>query len=216
MSALLCLPASAPFFNENMPLRNGIPLAVRLEDGTDHIIQAPVINDVVGAMELQEVFENRLWVNQSANPVAYAPHLRKNPLAGVPAKSVIIQFAKTDQIVQNPMTTALLRAGDLADRATYYRNDLAFAEDPAVPTNPHTFANNILSPDPLVAAIARGAQEQIATFLASDGATIIHPEPRRFFQTPITLPLPEDLNFINPPPPPLITIGPPPRATPAQ
>src|SRR5262249_43340893 len=97
-----------PPFNENMPLRDGIPIAVRWEDGGDHIIQSPVINDVVGAMEIQEAFENRLWVNQSANPVAYAPHLRKNPLAGVPAKSVIIQFATSDQTVQNPMTTALL------------------------------------------------------------------------------------------------------------
>src|SRR5262249_11489434 len=110
---------SAPYFNENMPLRNGIPLAVSLEDGTDHIIQSPVINDVVGAMELQEAFTNTLWVNQSANPVAYAPHLRKNPLAGVPAKSVIIIFAKGDQTVQNPITSALLRAGDLADRTMY-------------------------------------------------------------------------------------------------
>jgi hypothetical protein len=59
--------------------------------------------------------------------------------------------------VQNPATTSLLRAGDLADRATYYRNDLAFAEDSAVPRNPYPFANDILNPDPLVAAIARGA-----------------------------------------------------------
>jgi hypothetical protein len=188
---------SGPYFNENMPLRNGIPLAVRLEDGTDRIIQSPVINDVVGAMEIQEVFTNRLWVNQSANPVAYAPHLRKNPLAGVPAKSVIIQFAKGDRIVQNPITTALLRAGDLADRATYYRNDLAFAEDPGVPRNPHGFAvNYVTNPDPLVVAIALGAQAQIATFFASDGKEIIHPEPARLFEVPIQGPLPEDLNYI--------------------
>ena len=62
--------------------------------------------------------------------MAYAPHLRKDPLAGVPAKSVIVQFAKGDQIVPNPATTALFRAGDLADRATFYRHDLAFAENP--------------------------------------------------------------------------------------
>jgi hypothetical protein len=44
--------------------------------------------------------------------------------------------------------------------------------------------------------IALGAQEQIATFLASDGKTIVHPEPARFFEVPIKLPLPEDLNYI--------------------
>jgi hypothetical protein len=195
---------AAPYFNENMPLRNGIPLAVRLEDGTDHIIQSPVINTVAGAMAIQEVIENTDWVMQSSNPVAYAPHLRKDPLAGVPAKSVIIQFAKGDQTVTNPATTALLRAGDLADRATLYRHDLAFAEDPALPKSPHTFLNPqafMTSVDPLYAEIARGAQEQIAVFFASDGQEIIHPAPARFFETPIQGPLPEDLNFIPDKPP---------------
>jgi len=31
---------------------------------------------------------------------------------------------------------------------------------------------------------------------AWDGAVITHPEPERFFEVPIELPLPEDLNFI--------------------
>jgi hypothetical protein len=44
--------------------------------------------------------------------------------------------------------------------------------------------------------IALGAQEQIATFFATDGTEIIHPEPARFFEVPIQGPLPEDLNFI--------------------
>jgi hypothetical protein len=49
---------------------------------------------------------------------------------------------------------------------------------------------------PLALEICLGAQEQIATFFASDGKEIIHPEPARFFETPIDLPLPEDLNYI--------------------
>ena len=79
------------------------------------------------------------WVQQAGNPVAYAPHLRKGPLPGMPEKHVIFQFAKGDQTVPSPTTTAILRAGDLADRATYYRNDLGFAANPALPKNPHTF-----------------------------------------------------------------------------
>ncbi len=126
-------------FDENMPLRDGVPLTVRLADGTERVIQSPVINTVPGAMPIQEVIEHTEWVSQSGNPVAYAPHIRKAPLAGVPAKSVIFQFAKGDQIVPNPAATALLRAGDLADRATFYRHDLAFAENPQLPTNPHGF-----------------------------------------------------------------------------
>lgn len=200
---------SGPFFNENLPLRDGLPLSVTLTDGTTRVFQSPVINAVPGAMAIQEVLENMEWVSQSANPVAYAPHLRQDPLPGVPTKSVIFQFAKGDQIDPNPMTTAMLRAGDLADRATYFRNDLAYAEDPTVPKNPHTFMTaGIASSNALVRAIARGAQEQIATFFASDGVTVIHPEPARFFETPIAGPLPEDLNFITGPlPKTLLTIN---------
>jgi hypothetical protein len=44
--------------------------------------------------------------------------------------------------------------------------------------------------------IALGAQQQIATFFASDGTVVIHPEPAQFFEIPIMLPLPEELNFI--------------------
>jgi hypothetical protein len=183
-----------PFFHENMPLRNSVSLAAQLADGTSSVIRSPLINTVAGAMELQEFFKNSDWVSQSASPVAYAPHLRKAPLAGVPAKSVIIQFGKGDQTAHNPGVTALLRAGDLADRATFYRHDLAFAEIPALPRNPHSFMVSSTNPD--WAAIALGAQEQIATFLASDGKTIIHPEPARFYEVPIQGPLPEELNYI--------------------
>jgi hypothetical protein len=33
-------------------------------------------------------------------------------------------------------------------------------------------------------------------FFASDGTEIIHPEPARFFETPVRGPLPEDFNWI--------------------
>lgn len=186
-------------FDENMPLRDGVPLVVRLTDGTERVIQSPVINTVPGAMQIQEVIEQTEWVTQSGDPVAYAPHIRKDPLAGVPAKSVIYQFAKGDQIVPNPAATALLRAGDLADRATFYRHDLAFAENPLLPTIPHGFLATLAIPG--FRAITQSAQQQIATFFATDGATVIHPEPARFFEVPIHLPLPENLNYILPPGP---------------
>jgi len=189
----------ARFFNENVPLRNGVPLRVGLEDGTSAVIQSPVINTVPGAIAIQEVLENQEWAMMSGDPLAYAPHLRKDPLAGVPAKPVIVQFGKGDRNVPNPTVTALLRAGDLADRATFYRHDLAFAEDPRLDRNPHQF---LIRVD--VAAerpIALAYQGQIATFFASDGQVIIHPEPGRFFEVPIRGPLPEGLNYIQPPGP---------------
>src|SRR5262249_34907109 len=112
------------------------------------------------------------------------------------AKAMLIQFAKTDQTATNSGTTGLIRASGLADHATYYRHDLAFAEDPTLPKNPHGFLTNISAANQLQAAIARGYLEQIAAVFASDGKEVIHPEPARFFEVPIKGPLPEDLNYI--------------------
>jgi hypothetical protein len=91
-----------PYFNENMPLRDGVPLTVGLADGTTQVIRSPVVNTVVGAMALQEFFEHGEWAGMPGDAVAYAPHLRKDPLPGVPAKSVVIVVAKGDETVPNP------------------------------------------------------------------------------------------------------------------
>jgi pimeloyl-ACP methyl ester carboxylesterase len=179
------VPLLPPYFNENIPLRN----------------QPPLINTVAGAMELQTVMDNREWVTMSGETAAYARHLRHDPLHGMPVKPVIFQFAKGDQTVPNPVMTAILRAGDLADRATYFRNDLAFAANPALPKDPHVFPITMMSP--ATAEIARTAQQQIAVFFASDGLETIDPDgpeqrdgAGRLFETPIVPPLPEELNFI--------------------
>jgi hypothetical protein len=168
-----------PFFNENIPLRN----------------QPPIINDVAGALAIQELFERAEWVSQTGDAAAYAPYVRKSPLPGVPPKSVLIQICKGDQTGPNPRNTAIIRAGDLADRTTLFRNDLAYLADPAVPKNPHGFLNRFTSPG-ITGEIGRGGQMQAAVFLASDGNKIIWPEPSQFFEVPIVPPLPEDLTFI--------------------
>ena len=167
-------------FNENIPLRN----------------QPPLINTVPGASAIQLAIENSEWVQQAGNPVAYAPFLRKQPLRGNTVKPVIFQFAKGDGTVPNPTTTAILRAGDLADRATYYRNDLTYAATGgALPKNPHQFLTNI--GNRAAAPFAIAAQTQIAVFFASDGTVVIDPDGAGpFFETPIRLPLPETLNFL--------------------
>jgi hypothetical protein len=90
----------------------------------------------------------------------------------------------------------MIRAGGLAGVTTLYRHDLAVAEDPTLARNPHGFMRLVTSMNPLARDIALGAQEQMAVFLASEGKTIIHPEPRRFFEVPIQGPLPEELNYI--------------------
>lgn len=171
--------AVVPQFDENMPLRD----------------QPPLVNTVPGAAAIQEFIEHSEWVSQSGNPVAYAPHIRKSPLGDLGAKPVIIQFAKGDKTVPNPTASALIRGGDLADRATYFRNDLAFAANSATPKNPHTFLTNVGVP--AVAAFAVGAQQQIGFFFETDGALTIDPDGLgSFFEVPIAGPLPETLSFI--------------------
>jgi hypothetical protein len=157
-------------FDENMPLRN-LPT---------------VIDTVLGASAIQELIDRTEWAQQAANPAAYAPFL-------TPSK-VILQFARGDKTVPNPTTSAILRACGCASRATLFRNDLAFAANPSVPKNPHTFLTNISVPS--VALYALAAQAQIATFFAGDGATTLDPDgPGPFFETPTSI-VPEDLAFI--------------------
>jgi hypothetical protein len=103
-----------------------------------------------------------------------------------------------DPVVNDvPGAMAMLRAGDLASQATYYRNDLAFAMDPAVvPKDPHLFLQFNTSSSSLLSGIGLGAQRQIAEFFASDGTLIIDPDgSNSLFEVPIVPPLPEELNF---------------------
>jgi hypothetical protein len=176
--SLINLPAGGINFDENIPLRN----------------QATVVNTVPGSMAIQQLLDRNEWAQQAGNPVSYAPFIRANPLPGNSAKPVLIQFALGDQTVPNPTTTAIVRAGKLGDAAVQYRNDLAYAANPAVPRNPHTFLTNIYTPAAAPFAIA--AQRQIADFFLSNGKVVTDPDgPGPIFEVP-SKDLPETLNFI--------------------
>jgi hypothetical protein len=170
------------FYNDNSPLRN-LP---------------PVTNNVPGAIAIQTVEDTSRWLGQAGDPVAWAPFIRKNPLPGDQAKPVIVQFARGDETVPNPTATALIRSGDLTDRTTFYRNDIAFAVGVSTLKNPHTFLTSLPSP------IAIEPQLQIGIFFASDGALVIDPDSiglfpsavPPLFEVPIAGPLPEDLGFL--------------------
>jgi len=181
-------------FDENMPLRD----------------QPPRINTVPGAMDLQQLFDRQEWVTVAGNVGAYVSYLRKDSLTGMPPKKIILQFAKGDNTGPNPFTTAMIRAGDLAEQATYYRHDLAFADplrNPTgveVPKDPHFFLlfNGLSATPPqfnfpAVADIGHDARAQIAEFFAADGTNVIDPDGAGpLFEVPIEGPLPEELNFI--------------------
>ena len=184
LTSLGGLPAAPPFYNENIPLRD-LP---------------PLTNNIPGAMAIQELFEHIEWVQQSSDAAAYAPHLYFEPLAGVPAKSMVVLFAKGDQTAPNPRTSLIVRAGLLREKTIFYRNDLAFAEDMTVPKDPHTFLQPIASAGTTAGQVARGGQQTIGIFLASSGTVITlpditPPEPGRFYEFPVQV-LPEDYSYI--------------------
>jgi len=143
--------------------------------------------------------------------VAYAVHIRTAPLAGASAKAVIVQMARGDRQSVNPTTTAIIRAGKLADRTTFFRFDLAHADDPTLPDDPHIFLLRSFPSSPTfpntqeAVAIALAAQEQVAMFFATDGTVTIDPDDLLdppgpgpgWFEVPIVPPLPEDLGFIE-------------------
>ena len=131
----------------------------------------------------------------AGDPIAYAPHLHKQPLAGVPEKRILIQFYTADRNHENPQTSALIRAGALQDRATYYRHDLAFAANAVLAKNPHQFLQNlhVAVNRPITLAL----QGQAANFIASDGTQIDQLLPANYFEVPIQSPLPETLNYIR-------------------
>ena len=106
----------------------------------------------------------------------------------------------------NPSSSAFIRAGDLADLTSLFRNDLAYAACKTPPgcvrKDPHTFLVKTDEAPNLPYALQ--AQEQVAHFFASDPQfEIIDPDgDERFFEWPIhpqpgwRLGLPEDLDFI--------------------
>jgi hypothetical protein len=173
------IPVAPPFFNENIPLRNQPVVAVHVD----------------GAFDIQKYMDTVGWVAASGDGASYIPHIRKEPVPGNTPKSVLFMIQKGDQSAPNPRSTQLARAGELADVTTFYRNDLAFADDPTVNKNPHAMQLRwpMLG---LSGPIGRGSVEQTAIFLSSGGRDIVHPKPEKYFETPISLPLPEVFSYI--------------------
>jgi hypothetical protein len=177
------LPMNPCPFRENLPLRN----------------QPPVVNNVTRAIPIQEEIERIEWAGQAGDLVAYAPHLRKDRLPGVPAKPVLFPFAQGDRAAPNTVTAALLRAGDLADRTMYFRGSEAYAANDRMPTanDLHEFLFRLNTADPFRRDMALAGQESVATFLASDGLVTVNPDSGvwggPWFETPIQGPLPGEL-----------------------
>ena len=180
MTSLDGVAVGVPHYNENLPLRD----------------QPPLVNTVPGAVAIQRVADRIVWATQSINTLAFMPLLRRAPPSGVPARPFILQWARSDQLVGNPLASEVIRTCDCADRVSWYRHDLNFG-NPGVPANPHAYYNGVGPAFSLeFRRIGLGAQHQVATFFESDGATVIHPTPTAFWEAPINRPLPDDLFFL--------------------
>lgn len=113
---------------------------------------------------------------------------------------MLLQFAWGDRVVPNPTTSALIRAGQLTDATALLRYDRIVDTLPHELADPHPFLLRLGAPG-AAGAVARAAQEQVARFFASDGATVWDPD--RAVPPPFTEPLfevppatlPEQLGF---------------------
>jgi len=149
------------------------------------------INDVSGAIEIQNLFDNLEWLHIQGDPLAYATQLKA---------PVLWQFARGDRTVPNPQSSALIRTAGNLENVQLYRHDLARAASPDLPANPHAYLVDIRTPAGIPIALA--VQSQITGFFASNGTSVPAANSvqlrilfggRTLFETPESLP--EDLGF---------------------
>jgi hypothetical protein len=132
----------------------------------------PITDPVKGAIAIQRNLSDATWYGRPGGPEPYAPLLRLRPRGD--AKRVLYQVAFGDGTVPNVTSGNIVRAGDLFDVTTYYRND----RTPTADRNPHGFLA-----DPTVFGRQMG-QLQLTTFLET--GQIIDPDgPGGVFETPI-------------------------------
>jgi len=136
----------------------------------------PVTVSAPGSLAIQTFLDRAEWLQQSADPSAFAPYLKTAPLTAAGPRPVLVQMAVGDRTVPNPTTEQIIRAGDLQSLLSIYRHDTVAATLPPRFANPHGFVTWTGFAE--VAAIARAAQEQIARFFLSDGRTIERTDPR--------------------------------------
>jgi len=160
------LQVSRPDLLNGGPGLNGFTEDIPLPD------DPRITNPHPGSALLAEYLNNAIWLERSGGPEPYAPLLRLRPRYG--PKTVEFLNAFGDATVPNFTLGNVIRAGDLFDRLTYYRND----KTPTASSDPHGFLE-----DPRLAG-REPAETQLTAFLASHGNTVL-PLPAPVFETPI-------------------------------
>src|SRR5262249_24575332 len=136
--------------------------------------QPAKVNDVAGAIEVQNFFATMDWMQSSGDPLSYATHLALSPLPNVPAKKAMFLIATGDRTVPNPQESSLIRAAGMLSTTSLFRNDLAAAVAKTfgqpLPDDPHAFLVNLTSF--ASSLVANAAQQIVSGYLSSNGATI--------------------------------------------
>ena len=183
-------------FNDNYVLRD-VPVRV---------------NTIPGALPIQAAFEVAEWLGMLGDPLAYAPHLKTSPLAGVSAKATLFQFGFGDLEVPNPTESAVVRAADGRDTTWFFHfelaaslhTELAGVMEPGnpLPLLPHRYLSNpTIFGVPAEQSVALATQMQAGKFLLGDpnldpNSLLTGPFAGvpLFEKSPV---LPEQLNFIQ-------------------
>jgi dienelactone hydrolase len=191
-------PSQAYFhdaFNDNYTLRD----------------QPVAVNNIPGAMAIQDAFEGADWLGMVGDPLAYAAHLKTTPLSGVPAKETMFQFGYGDLEIPNPTESALVRAAGEQKHVWFFRFDRAVKKHPELlgvtfpgnplPVLPHRYMSNpTIFGVPAEYSVSMAVQKQIAGFFSG-----LEQDPNSFLIAPFAgktlfeVPdkLPEDLNFLQ-------------------
>jgi hypothetical protein len=186
VKAIEGVATTQPYFAENIPKRD----------------QPIVVNDVPGALAIQEFIERAEWIQTGTSPGAFAPYVRAAPLPGIPPRPFIVFMLRGDQQVPNVGQAELARLGGFADRLTLYRHDL-FPSRMDQP-NPHGLVARTDGTIPSFVPIALQMQDEIGEFFETDGAFTKDPDPAEplcpgatgCWEVPASF-IPSDIGFIR-------------------
>ncbi len=84
--------------------------------------QPPLVNNVAGAIDIQNLFGNLEWLQSAGDPLSFATHLKLSPLPNVPAKQALFFIPRGDKTVPNPQESNLIRAAGMLNSSLLYRS----------------------------------------------------------------------------------------------
>lgn len=145
-------------------LRNGGPGMNGFTESQPDPTDDPITKPYKNSFQIRQFLAVGNWLERAGSPETFAPYIRLHPRNG--EKTVEFLNAFGDNTVPNIATGNIIRAGDLFDRLTYYRNDMTPTSD----SDPHGFLA-----DPTLSG-RTGAQAQLVAFLQSYGANVIDPD----------------------------------------